>query len=326
MQPLSLGTVVSFNSPKIVPFATLKAGLSQAGLDPEMARVLLPHNAFRRACKSLSKNRVIDVIKDDENEMTFQFTKKEFQADRVDFDYERDVVVNKKTGQVTTSSYEFERQAQDLLDKELSIRHGGDITRLVHKIFDASGGDLIKIRPQGGAYFVPASHSPLVDSIRVLLEWIGGTLVDYEIGGTSETTKASIAQNMKDHFEGLLKEFYESCQTVTEDASDAVKERRQATLVGLRTKLEAYKSLMQDFSKDIKEGIDNAEAELNRKLFGSIFDEADADGADGEHDEHLDEQGDSPSAGADESDVHTPVEAHAVHDDINIDNLFAGIF
>lgn len=144
---LSLGTVVSFNSPKQVTFTALQNGLAAAGLDKELARCLLPQHAFKRACRQLSKNRVIDVVKEDEHHIIFQFTKKEFKGHTVDFDFECEVGVDKKTGVVTTMNNELEQKAQDLLNHELAIRHGSDITRLVHKIFDAHGGDLIKIRP-----------------------------------------------------------------------------------------------------------------------------------------------------------------------------------
>lgn len=315
---LSLGTIVSFNSPKQVSFEALKTGLDYADLDENLAREILPHNAFRRACRSLSKNRVIDVVKDEPDKMTFQFTKKEHQDNRVDFNHERDVVVDKKTGVVSTSSFEFEQQAQDLLNKELRTRHGADVTRLVHKVFDSKGGDLIKIRPQGGAYFVPQSHAHLVDKIRRFMEYIGGVLVSYEIGGESETTRESIAQNMYDHFQSLLKEFHESCEELSEDASDAVKQRRQQTVEALKTKLQAYQGLMGDFSKDIKEGITKAEAEMNAKLFAAFMEDDDNDEDEPEPQ--------AETGGADDGEpVEVTVEANAVHEEIDVDSLFNSI-
>lgn len=305
-QNLSLGTIVSFNSPKQVSYEALKNGLTSAGLNEDLAKEILPHNAFRRACRSLTKNRVIDVVKDEPDEMTFQFTKKEYKHDHVDFDHERDVVVNKKTGVVSTSNYEFERQAQDLLNKELRTRHGSDITRLVHKIFDNHGGDLIKIRPQGGAYFVPQSHAYLVDQIRRFMEYIGGVLVNYEIGGASETTRESVAQNMYDHFQSLLKEFHDSCEDLTEDASDAVKTRRQQTVEALKTKLQAYRDLMGDFANEIKEGINHAEAEMNSKLFAGFDTEEPTEGV----------------GGHDDQSVPVETEVNAAHADLDLDSLF----
>jgi hypothetical protein len=270
---LSLGTIVSFNSPKVVSFYDLKRGLAYAGLSEDLAREILPQHAFKRACKSLSKNRVIDVVEENKDEIKFQFTTKEVSAGYAAFHYEQVVTVNKSSGCVYAGTTEFQNKAQQLLDHEMAIRHGGDVTRLVHKIFDSHGGDLIKIRPQGGAYFVPQTHAHLVNNLAVLMSHIGGVLVSYEIGGDSPTTRESVAQNMYDHFKTLLRDFGASCEALTTESSDEAKLRREQDLLLIRTKLEAYKDLMSQYSKEISESIAHAETEMHQRLFEGVFDE-----------------------------------------------------
>lgn len=322
---LSLGTIVSFQSPKIVSYADLKKGLAYAGLSEDLARELLPQNAFKRACRDMAKNRVIDVVQEDKDSIHFQFTKKEIKTGYAEFSYEQIVTVNKKTGRISASDYSFQSKAQSLLDNELSIRRSDDINRLVHKVFDENGGDLIKIRPQGGAYFVPQSHAHLIQNLTWLMNVIGGVLVSYEIGGESETTKASIAQNMYDHFQNLIRDFKLSCEALTVESADEAKERRQQDILVLRTKLEAYKDLMQDMSKEIRDGIDHAETEMHQRIFEGIIPESEgvteATTGGAEHVEFHMESGGLGRGGT------LNMEAHSAHvESLDLSGIFSGLF
>jgi len=122
---------------------------------------------------------------------------------------------------------------------------------------------------------------------------------------------------MHDHFQGLLREFNESCECLDEETTETVRERRSATISALRVKLEAYRDLCQDFAKDISQGIDDAEQEMNNKLFGEILGEQE------------------PVGGEDtkENATEVPEEALAAHpdthseagEDFDINNLFSSI-
>src|SRR5205085_10865782 len=84
-----LGEVISWTCPAAaVRHADLAAALAEAGLDPGVARELLPRHAFARACRKLAKDRIIRPVAEDESAITFQFTQESRRGDHFEYELE----------------------------------------------------------------------------------------------------------------------------------------------------------------------------------------------------------------------------------------------
>ena len=154
-----LGEVISWTCAGVaVTHPALVAALADAGLDPAVARELAPRHAFTRACKKLSDQRIIRQVAEDDATLKFQFTHESRDGDRFAYTLETLLTLDKRTGTVTCDLPGLATLAQEHLDHALDARTGGDVTRVIQKLFDRHA-DLFPVRPQGGATS-PRSSTP----------------------------------------------------------------------------------------------------------------------------------------------------------------------
>jgi hypothetical protein len=148
-----LGEVIAWACPGVsVTHSGLVGALEAAGLDPGVARELAPRHAFSRACRRLSDQRIIRPVAEDAASIKFQFTHESREGDRYEYRLETTLTLDKQTGAVTCELPGLATLAQEELDRCIAARTGGDITRVVQKLFEREA-DLFAIRPQGGTYF-----------------------------------------------------------------------------------------------------------------------------------------------------------------------------
>lgn len=97
-----LGEVISWTCSGVaVTHAALVAALADAALDEGVARELAPKHAFTRACRKLSDQRIIRQVAEDESCVKFQFTAETRTSDRIEYELETMLTLDKKTGTVT---------------------------------------------------------------------------------------------------------------------------------------------------------------------------------------------------------------------------------
>src|SRR4051812_30348018 len=150
-----LGEVIAWTCSGVsVTYPALLAALREAGLDESVARELAPKHAFTRACRKLSDARIIRQVAEDEATVRFQFTAEHRTSDRIEYELETMLTLDKKTGKVTCDLPGLATVAQEELDRAIDARSGADVTRVIQKLFDRHA-DLFPVRPQGGVYFVP---------------------------------------------------------------------------------------------------------------------------------------------------------------------------
>lgn len=273
---LKYGEAVSWKTPGC-SYSELRLGLTEAGFDAGRAKELLPRNAFARAAKKLQESRIIKKVKEDGDFLYFQFTREHTNAtkDRIDYSYEAIVRLDKKTGDVVClEDPSLATQASALLDAEMESRNSSDITRLIQRIFEDQGGDLIALRQQGGFYFVPTEHVKIVDQVEKLAKHIGGTVgrlsIAIDSGSANDSTRQTIAESMVEHFNGLIEEFRDSCKTFSVDTDPEVVGRRTEKLIKLRTKLISYTGILQDQAEEISDAIKRADNEMLARLSGDV--------------------------------------------------------
>ena len=158
-----LGEVITWSCAKVtIRHLDLIEALRGSGLDESVARELAPRHAFARACKKLSEARIIRQVSEDDKAIRFQFTAEHREGDHFSYDLETMLTLDKASGKVTCDLPGLATLAQEELDRCLEARTGGDVTRIIQKLFERRA-DLFPIREQGGAYFCPQEHVGFVD-------------------------------------------------------------------------------------------------------------------------------------------------------------------
>lgn len=264
------GCITSWTSPKQLSLSNLRAALTMNGFDKDLAKDMAPRSAFARAAKQLDDDRIIRKIDEDEDDLRFQFTKEHLEKGELRYEREFMLTLSKKTGEVECENAAMQQEAQRLVDHHIATREASDITRLVQKIFESKGGDLIPIRAQGGCYFVPPQHSEVVTKVKDLLDAIGGKLNVWEISMKSEATQAAVSEATLTHMLSEVEEFNESLQSIDQESKPHVVQRRYDKIALLRTKLEGYAPLLQGLYGEIAGAIQGANELLNRKITGDF--------------------------------------------------------
>lgn len=261
-----IGVIVSWKAPTEVSFHNLRDAITNAGLDASLARDMLPRHAFSRAATEMSEARIIKKVEESKDRLVFQFTKEYLHSGEWQYAKEAVLSLNKKTGDVFSQDYTLANHAQLLVHKHIMRRTAADVSRIVQKVFEKYGGDLVPLRDQGGVYFVPDSCAWLVQAVESLLLAIGGGLRKFQLHGGDDSTDASVANAMADHVLALVKDFRDSCESITKESDQEVVVRRLNGLKDLRAKLTAYSTLLAYHSTNLETAMDDAEDALLAKL------------------------------------------------------------
>jgi len=258
---IKLGTIVTWTAPKEpVELSTLRAALADCGFNADrLAQDMAPRNAFTRAVKDLSQDRIIRRIGGEGELLTFQFTREALVCAELEYTKECILELNKETGEVTCAEPTAEAQAiakhaGELIAQHSMVRISSDITRLVQKIFDDRGGDLVPLRPQGGVYFVPPHQYDLVEDVSCMLRLIGGELNTLSVGDDA-ASRETVACQMATYFLDMIAQFKDSVSYLTADSSNSIVERRTDAADSIRTKLEHSRDLFSGY-------VDKIDAEL----------------------------------------------------------------
>jgi hypothetical protein len=172
-----LGEVITWTCSGVaIRHVDLVVALRAAGLDEAVARELAPRHAFTRACKRLSERRITRPLGEDAESIRFQFTHESKVGDRFEYELESVLTLDKATGRVTCDQSGLAAMAQAELDRCIAARTGGDVTRVVQKLFEKRA-DLFPIRPQGGANFLPFEHVAFVEQVEAFLGWLNGRML-----------------------------------------------------------------------------------------------------------------------------------------------------
>lgn len=271
-----LGTIVSWKVPTEIAYDVLQDAMAANGIDPELAPEMAPINALQRALGEMKKNRVIRKLRHEHEMAFFQLTRETKTASEIEYQKETEVALDTKTGGLKCDDPEIAAQASKLLAEHTQKRLTGDLTQLLQRYYERFQADLIPIREQGGAYFVPDVHRELVDTTRSFLERIGGRLRSFDVRLGSDDTSASVAESMTEYLKQLIGDFRESCADVDGTSRKDVKARRRGSVIELRRKLELYKGLLGGYAESIEEQIKEADTELMRKLAQGLSAEGEA--------------------------------------------------
>jgi hypothetical protein len=261
-----LGEVISWTCSGVaVTQPALLAALRDAGLDPAVARELAPRHAFTRACKKLSDRRIIRQVAEDEAAVRFQFTAETRAADRIEYELETMLTLDKKTGAVTCDLPGLATLAQEELDRALDARSGADVTRVIQKLFERHA-DLFPVRPQGGVYFVPARHAPFVDRVQAMLGRLNGQILRFPVPRGLPEGDRSVKESVAAGLAALVDEHRRAVAEFGADTRAGTLERAAERIRRTRLKVEGYAELLADQKAALDRAVAAARDELRRKV------------------------------------------------------------
>jgi hypothetical protein len=267
-----LGTIVTWKVPANVQYETLRLGLQKAKLDPELVRELAPYYALCRALADMRKGRVIRKLRTEDKIVHFQLTKETVGDTEATYDKEAEVSLNTKTGELTCAHRMIKQKAEELIAIHTNKRKASDVSNLMFRIYKSNDSDLIAIREQGGAYFVPDSQKEMVEKTKVLFSIIGGNFRQFEVRLGAADTAESVAESMADYFKELVEDFKFSINRV-QFTRGSVGENRMEQIAAMRQKLDLYRGLLRGHADHIADVIDGANKDLMRKIAESETEE-----------------------------------------------------
>jgi hypothetical protein len=239
--------------------------LEAAGLDAGVARELAPRHAFSRACKKLSEQRIIRPVAEDGATIKFQFTQESRSDDKFEYTLETMLTLDKQTGSVSCELPGLATMAQEELDRCIAVRTGGDLTRIIQKLFERQA-DLFAIRPQGGCYFCPICHTAFTDKIQDLLQRVGGRLLRFPVPAGTEEGDRSVTQAVADGLAAVVAEHRAAVAQFGSDTRSDTLERAAEKIRTTKFKLTAYAEYLSGERERLDRAVAEAERELREKV------------------------------------------------------------
>jgi hypothetical protein len=204
-------------------------------------------------------------VAEDEAAVRFQFTAETRTTDRIEYALETMLTLDKRSGRVTCDLPGLATLAQEQLDHALAARTGGDVTRVVQKLFDRHA-DLFPVRPQGGCYFVPDRYRPFVDRVQTMLGALNGQVLRFPVPAGTPEGDRSVRRAVADGLEALVAEHRSAVAAFDADTRPDTVERAAARIKAARFKVECYAAYLADEKATPDRGLADAAAELRAKV------------------------------------------------------------
>ena len=260
-----LGEVITWSCSEHTRFATLAAALRDAGLDDAVARELHPRHAFSRACKALSEERIIRQVAEDNDTITFQFTKESKVGDEYQYALEAMLTLDKKKGEVFCDNKDLREHAQRELDDRITARTAGDVTTVIQRLFDRHA-DLFRIRDQGGCYFVPVQHTGFVHQIERFVTTLNGNLRRFPIPAGTPHGDRSVKESVADGLEALIAEHRKAVEEFGEGTSDRRFETAAERIRQTKFKIEAYATYLGEEKERLEAELVESTDHLRKRI------------------------------------------------------------
>jgi hypothetical protein len=261
-----LGEIITWSASGVrVSHLTLVEALRDSGLDEGVARELAPRHAFARACKKLSEARIIRPVSEDSASIQFQFTAERREEGRYSYELETLLTLEKATGKVSCDLPGLATVAQEELDRCIAVRTGGDVTRVVQRLFERQA-DLFPIREQGGAYFVPAEHTHFLEKVEGFLGRLNGRINRFPVPAGTPQGDRSVKDAVAAGLAALIAEHEAAVATFGEDTRPDTLERAAARIRLTRHKVEAYSCYLAEERARLEKDLAEASRKLREKV------------------------------------------------------------
>jgi hypothetical protein len=261
-----LGEIITWSATGVrVSHLTLVEALRDGGLDEGVARELAPRHAFARACKKLSEARIIRPVSEDAHVIKFQFTSERREEGRYTYEIETVLTLEKATGTVSCDLPGLVTLAQEELDRCIAVRTGGDVTRVVQRLFERQA-DLFPIREQGGAYFCPQEHIAFLERIEGFLHRLNGRINRFPVPAGTPQGDRSVKEAVAAGLAALIAEHEAAVATFGEDTRPDTLERAAERIRLTRHKVEAYGCYLAEERSRLEKDLADAARKLREKV------------------------------------------------------------
>jgi hypothetical protein len=261
-----LGEIITWSASGVrVSHLALVEALRDSGLDEGVARELAPRHAFARACKKLSEARIIRPVSEDAHAIRFQFTAERREEGRYTYELETLLTLDKASGRVSCDLPGLATLAQEELDRCIAERTGGDVTRVVQRLFERQA-DLFPIREQGGAYFVPAEHTPFLEKVEGFLSKLNGRINRFPVPAGTPQGDRSVKEAVAAGLAALVAEHEAAVATFGEDTRPDTLERAAERIRLTRHKVEAYSCYLAEERTRLEKDLAEASRKLREKV------------------------------------------------------------
>jgi hypothetical protein len=261
-----LGEIITWSATGVkVRHLDLVEALRGSDLDESVARELAPRHAFSRACKKLSEARIIRQISENDKSLTFQFTAERKEDDRFTYALETLLTLDKATGRVRCDLPGLATLAQEQLDHCLAARTGGDLTRVVQRLFERQA-DLFPIRDQGGAYFVPVAHTAFLERVQTFLGSIQGQLQRFPVPAGTAQGDRSVKETVAAGLAALIAEHEAAIASFGEDTRADTLERAAQRIRLTKHKISAYAEYLAEQRSRLEADLAEAARKLRERV------------------------------------------------------------
>ncbi len=260
-----------------------KLQLDAVGIDGE--KYAREHNyraTLIRCLRSLTEQRLIEKVKEDMCELTYQFTRRELvdQGDGDELQYEKELTFTiDKTAYFDCGDIEDSISKCDdsdvrahiisLFNEEKVKYNSSDVTRYVQKILN-DHSDIVSLRPQGAVYFVPASGQELVQKLAQVLDNIQGQ--GYGIASLSyfpvpnvESAANMVGQGVDSEITdlfGKMDEEITKMQTGSGEITEKWIQTRKDRIQKVKDRLKMYQNVLGDRADELSGDFDALAATL----------------------------------------------------------------
>jgi hypothetical protein len=261
-----LGEIVSWNCSKVsISQTSLVEALKSADLSTHVTPELPFQTAFTRACKNLGQRHLIRKLEEDSEFLYFQFTREAREGEYFTYATEGKLTLSKETGKVACTAAELGQAVQVELDKELPLRKGADVSKLLLKLLEHEAG-LFPVRPQGGCYLVMKEHSAFLDSLESFVERVGGCLLRYPIPSGTRSGDQSVKLTIASALSALINEYSNSIDNFGSDTKPSTLEKAADHIRVARFKVESYSAYLEDERSKLDTMLAAASERLKEKV------------------------------------------------------------
>lgn len=265
-----IGFIISWHVPTNVALQQFRDGVTRAGYDAlDLVPDLKPASLVARTAGLIARKTSTKDAKQLARKIDYtkrQITREERDPNGLTYSAEDHVSFDDATGQVINSLGSPIAEQQEITE----TRRATDVTRVVQAIVESAGSDLIQIREQGGAYFVPAGHQ-VIDKVRTVIEAVGGRLQQFACtighGADAQYTGQSVAQVITDYLLKQIEELKEAVAELNEaKIRSDVRRARLSKVADLKERIQSYAVLLGTQESALSKALTQAEDALLAKL------------------------------------------------------------
>jgi hypothetical protein len=234
------------------------AKLTANNLSDTWAREHNYRSAFTRALRNMEEKRVIKRVREDENELVFQFTAENLirSQDTLEYEKETTLILNKNkykedqdfAAALTQGKSEIKDKVVAHFHTEKTKYNSSDMTRYIQNIL-TQNADIVSLREQGCVYFVPIGYREVMDNVIGLVRSIGTSTMDFIPIPNVEASRNLIENALVDEVDATIARLEKEVEAVErgeKSVTEKWSENKLAKIKAAVNRMEQYATVLHD--------------------------------------------------------------------------------